>query len=214
MKWHFLSTQEFTVRTPIAIMFAGGHGCVDWDDINKVPRWGDKNFLMRNISKFLNNRIAVIVVDMQPTKILIDERATCGHAKSIENLLQEIAAHFPENKTVLLLNSASAASISHVCSTQGSPVVFVSPVFVAPIARFNVDLLIVHNKYDTCEVCHADNFPEFIKTIRAKFQNVRVTRLNGRLQEDHACSARSPHGLWGSDPIALFYIFNFIKEHT
>jgi len=194
------------------LLFAGGHGGLHIFP-NGSLNWGEGNFLIRTRQLFVDQGVAVAVVDApsdrQSPPYLGGFRQTPEHAADIKALIAW--ARNNANVPVWLVGtSRGTQSVTYAATELQGPdgpdgIVLLStilidakgrPVPAMPLAKIRVPVLVVHHEEDACELCAFSVIP----ALMSKLTNSPRTQLlsfRGGASRGDPCEAFAYHGFNG-----------------
>jgi pimeloyl-ACP methyl ester carboxylesterase len=210
-------TERMIVLSPpepkaAVVLLAGGHGGLQIYP-NGSMRWGEGNFLVRTRQLFVDQGLAVAVLDAPSDHLsppfLRDFRQTPEHAAD----LRAVIAWLRENIRVpvwLVGTSRGTQSAAYVATELIGPegpdgIVLTSSILVdpktravpaMPLEKIRVPVLVVHHEQDGCRVC------PFAETTALMAGLVHAARkqllaVNGGPSRGDPCEAFAHHGYNG-----------------
>jgi hypothetical protein len=213
-------TQRFLYIAPeapkaAAILYAGGHGGLQLYP-NGSFGWGANNFLARTRQSFVDDGIAVAVIDApsdrQSPPFLDGFRTTPEHAEDARAVIAWLREqlHVPVWLVGTSRGTQSVASIAIALAGAdgGGPdgIVLTStilrdnrggdPVTSMNLAALKIPVLVVHNKDDACKLCPVSE----TNTLMQKLTQSPATKLmlvSGGTSHGDACGASAYHGFNG-----------------
>lgn len=218
-------TQRFLLITPssapkaVAVLYAGGHGGLRIA-ANGSFGWGRNNFLVRARQLFVDDNVAVAVVDA-PSDHLVPPylngfRETPEHAADARAVIAWLRAqpslqHAPVWLIGTSRGTQSVAAIAVAAASGGGPdgIVLTSTILregrnnsadhAVPdlaLSGIKIPVLVVHHQDDACKLCPvADTtalMTQFTQSPRAKLMIV-----SGGSSQGDACEAFAHHGYNG-----------------
>lgn len=211
-------TQRFLFITPeapkaAAILYAGGHGGLQLDRYGTFG-WGKGNFLVRTRLLFVNNGIAVAVIDApsdrQSAPYLNGFRLKPEHADDARAVIAWLREqlHVPVWLVGTSRGTQSVASIAIALADGGGPdgIVLTStilrdnrgsdPVTNMNLANLTIPVLVVHHKEDGCRFCPVSETDSLMnKLTRSPKANLMI--VSGGTSQGDPCEAFAYHGFNG-----------------
>ncbi|WP_321913279.1 alpha/beta hydrolase [Paraburkholderia sp. J11-2] len=223
-------TQRFLFITPeapkaVAILYAGGHGGLQLDPQGNFG-WGANNFLVRTRTLFVDDGVAVAVVDApsdrQSPPYLDGFRLTPEHAEDARAVIAWLRAqlHVPVwlvgtsrgTQSVAAIAIALANSANSNANSNANPgagpdgIVLTStilrenrggdPVTCMNLAALKIPVLVVHNKDDACKLCPVSGTDALMQKL-TQSPRTTLTLVSGGTSRGEACGALAYHGFNG-----------------
>ncbi|MEM5405293.1 MULTISPECIES: alpha/beta hydrolase [Paraburkholderia] len=216
-------TQRFLFIAPaapkaVAILYAGGHGGLQLDPQGSFG-WGANNFLVRSRMLFVNDGVAVAVIDApsdrQAPPYLDGFRFTPEHAADARAVIAWLRGqlHVPVWLVGTSRGTQSVAAIaialakddaSHDAGPDG--IVLTStilrenrggdPVTGMNLAALKIPVLVVHNKDDACKVCPVAETDTLMQKL-TQAPRTKLTLVSGGASRGDPCGAFAYHGFNG-----------------
>ncbi|WP_246212073.1 alpha/beta hydrolase [Usitatibacter palustris] len=196
------------------LLFAGGHGGLQLTPAGSM-KWGAGNFLVRTRQQFVDQGVAVIVVDApsdrQSTPFLNGFRQTPGHVADVKAILAWARAK--SKAPVWLIGTSrgtqSAAYLATELQGADAPdgIVLTStvladprgrPVPAMPLERIQVPVLVVHHEQDGCFACLFSDVPQLMGRLTGTKRKELIAVKGGESRGD-PCEAFSHHGYLGQE---------------
>ncbi|MEX3951670.1 alpha/beta hydrolase [Paraburkholderia sp. EG287B] len=216
-------TQRFLFIAPaapkaVAILYAGGHGGLQVDPQGSFG-WGANNFLVRSRMLFVNDGVAVAVVDApsdrQAPPYLDGFRLTPEHAADARAVIAWLREqlHVPVWLVGTSRGTQSVAAIAiALAKDDASPgagpdgIVLTStilrenrggdPVTGMNLAALRIPVLVVHNKDDACKVCPVAETDTLMQKL-TQAPRTKLTLVSGGASRGDPCGAFAYHGFNG-----------------
>ncbi|TAM00577.1 MAG: alpha/beta hydrolase [Paraburkholderia sp.] len=211
-------TQRFLFITPevpkaAAILYAGGHGGLQLDRYGTFG-WGEDNFLVRTRLLFVNNGIAVAVIDApsdrQSSPYLNGFRLTREHADDARAAIAWLRAqlHVPVWLVGTSRGTQSVAAIAIALAGGGGPdgIVLTStilrddrggdPVTSMHLATLTIPVLVVHHREDGCRYCPASETDSLMKQL-TQSSRANLMIVSGGTSQGDPCEPFAYHGFNG-----------------
>ncbi|MEX3916636.1 alpha/beta hydrolase [Paraburkholderia sp. BR10872] len=215
-------TQRFLFIAPAApkaaaILYAGGHGGLQLDPQGNFG-WGANNFLVRSRMLFVDDGVAVAVIDApsdrQSPPYLDGFRLTPEHAEDARAVIAWLREqlHVPVWLVGTSRGTQSVAAIAIALANDSNPsagpngIVLTStilrenrggdPVTGMKLSALKIPVLVVHNKDDACKVCPVSE----TDTLMQKLTQSPATKLmlvSGGTSRGDPCGAYAYHGFNG-----------------
>ena len=211
-------TQRFLFIAPdapkaAAILYAGGHGGLQLDRYGTFG-WGENNFLVRTRQLFVNDGIAVAVIDApsdrQSAPYLNGFRLTPEHAEDARAVIAWLREHL--HVPVWLVGTSrgtqSVAAIGIALAGGGGPdgIVLTStilrdarggdPVTSMNLAALKIPVLVVHHQDDGCRYCPVSETDTLMsKLTGSPRENLMI--VSGGASQGDPCEAFAYHGFNG-----------------
>ncbi|MEM5325055.1 alpha/beta hydrolase [Paraburkholderia sp. JHI2823] len=217
-------TQRFLFIVPAApkaaaILYAGGHGGLQLDPQGNFG-WGANNFLVRSRMLFVNDGVAVAVIDApsdrQSPPWLNGFRPTPEHtadARAVIAWLRE-QLHVPVWLVGTSRGTQSAAAIAIALANDASPgsgpdgIVLSStilrdnrggdPVTGMNLAALKIPVLVVHHKDDACKFCPVSETDTLMQKL-TQSPRTRLMLVSGGASHGDPCEAFAYHGFTGME---------------
>jgi pimeloyl-ACP methyl ester carboxylesterase len=194
------------------VLLAGGHGGLQMFR-NGSLRWGENNFLVRSRDLFVQQGLAVALVDApsdrQSSPFLTGFRATTDHAADLKAVIAWLRAQaaIPVWLVGTSRGTESAAYVASELTGAEGPdgIVLTSsilvdarglPVTAMALDKIRVPVLVVHHRKDGCRVCPPAELPRLMDGLTAAPRKELVTVDGGR-DEGDPCHAMAHHGYNG-----------------
>ncbi|RQZ20755.1 alpha/beta hydrolase [Burkholderia sp. Bp9031] len=211
-------TQRFLFIAPeapkvAAILYAGGHGGLQIDPSGKFG-WGEGNFLVRTRMRFVDDGIAVAVIDApsdrQSAPYLSGFRQSREHtddARAVIAWLKE-QLHVPVWLVGTSRGTQSVASIAIALAGSGGPdgIVLTSTILredrgrtAVPdmdLASIRIPVLVVHHEKDGCKYCPVSETDSLMKKLNQSAKTDLMVVTGGASRGD-PCGAFGYHGFNG-----------------
>ncbi|WP_020205511.1 alpha/beta hydrolase [Cupriavidus sp. WS] len=213
-------TQRFIYLAPAqptaaVILYAGGHG-----GLRIAPGgsfgWGANNFLVRARQLFVDNGLAVAVVDAPSDRLappfLNGFRQTAEHAQDAQAVIawMRSRAKVPVWLVGTSRGTQSVAAIAIRLADGGGPdgIVLTSTILreergrAVPAMDFDklkVPVLVVHHVQDGCKLCPFGEVQGLMDKL-AKAPRAGLIRFDGGSNEGDPCEALAYHGFNGIEP--------------
>jgi pimeloyl-ACP methyl ester carboxylesterase len=218
----------------IALLFAGGHGALGLKSATSM-KWGAGNFLVRSRDLFAARGLLVAVVDAPSDRqngMNAIFRMSRAHAQDIE----AVAAHVKKQADVPVwlvgtsMGTFSAAG-GAIAAKNIDGLVLTSTITRAKrdwkiaeshrdgvasmvLSQVSVPALIVSHRKDGCDITPAADAPK-LRARLTKSIKVEVALLDGgKPPISEPCQAKSQHGFFGIEPLAVDTIVKFIKANA
>jgi dienelactone hydrolase len=208
-------TQRFLYIAPqapkaAAILYAGGHGGLQLDNEGKFG-WGQGNFLVRTRMLFVNDGIAVAVIDApsdrQSTPWLNGFRRTKEHAADARAVIAWLRdqLHVPVWLVGTSNGTESVAAIAIALAGGGGPdgIVLTSTILRGGnavtdmnLAALKIPVLVVHHKEDGCKYCPVSETDTLMKKL-TESPKPNLMIVQGGKSEGDPCEAFAHHGFNG-----------------
>ncbi len=216
-------TQRFLFIAPAApkaaaILYAGGHGGLQLDPQGNFG-WGANNFLVRSRMLFVNDGIAVAVIDApgdrQSPPYLDGFRQTPEHAADARAVIAWLREqlHVP---VWLVGTSRGTQSVAAVAIALANPdanpgagpdgIVLTStilrenrggdPVTGMNLSALRIPVLVVHNKDDACKLCPVSETDTLMQKL-TQSPETRLMLVSGGASRGDPCGAFAHHGFNG-----------------
>ncbi len=216
-------TQRFLFIAPAApkaaaILYAGGHGGLQLDPQGNFG-WGANNFLVRSRMLFVNDGIAVAVIDApgdrQSPPYLDGFRQTPEHAADARAVIAWLREqlHVP---VWLVGTSRGTQSVAAVAIALANPdanpgagpdgIVLTStilrenrggdPVTGMNLSALRIPVLVVHNKDDACKLCPVSETHTLMQKL-TQSPGTRLMLVSGGASRGDPCGAFAHHGFNG-----------------
>ncbi|WP_233887765.1 alpha/beta hydrolase [Paraburkholderia flagellata] len=215
-------TQRFLFIAPaapkaVAILYAGGHGGLQLDPQGNFG-WGANNFLVRTRMLFVNDGVAVAVIDApsdrQSPPYLDGFRLTREHAEDARAVIAWLRAqlHVPVWLVGTSRGTQSVAAIAialaNDANTGAGPngIVLSStilrenrggdPVTGMNLAALKIPVLVVHNKDDACKLCPVSETDTLMQKL-TQSPRTKLILVSGGTSRGDPCGALAYHGYNG-----------------
>jgi pimeloyl-ACP methyl ester carboxylesterase len=207
------------------ILFPGGHGGLQVEP-NGSMRWGEGNFLVRSRQRFVDQQLAVAIVDApsdrQSFPYLGGFRQTADHVADVKAVI----AWARSNAAVpvwLVGTSRGTQSAAYVATQlQGTDgpdgLVLTStiltdpkgrPVPAMPLENIRVPVLVVHHEQDGCPLCSYARVPDLMSKL-ANAPRAQVLAFKGGESRGDPCEAFAHHGFNGIEPEVVAQVVAWI----
>jgi dienelactone hydrolase len=213
-------TQRFLFIAPAApkaaaILFAGGHGGLQLGPSGTFG-WGANNFLVRTRQTFVDDGIAVAVIDApsdrQTPPYLDDFRLTPEHAEDTRAVIAWLREqlHVPVWLIGTSRGTQSVAAVAIALANSGGPDGIVltstilrenrggSPVTSMDLAALKIPVLVVHHKDDACKLCPASDTDALMQKL-TQSPRAKLMLVSGGVSRGDPCGASAYHGYNGID---------------
>jgi pimeloyl-ACP methyl ester carboxylesterase len=213
-------TQRMLVLSPpdpkaAVVLLAGGHGGLQIATDGSM-RWGKGNFLVRSRQLFVEQGVAVAVLDApsdrQSLPYLQGFRQTPEHAAD----LRAVIAWLRQNTRVPVwlvgtsrgTQSAGYVATELVAADGPDGIVLTSTVLTdnkgrgvlaMPLSRIRVPVLVVHHEQDGCTLCSFAQAPALLDKVNNAARRQLLAFRGGENQGD-PCEAFAHHGFNGLEP--------------
>ncbi|WP_258403756.1 alpha/beta hydrolase [Burkholderia cepacia] len=211
-------TQRFLFIAPdapkaAAILYAGGHGGLQLDPSGRFG-WGAGNFLVRTRQLFVNDGIAVAVIDApsdrQSAPYLNGFRLSKEHADDARAVIAWLREqlHVPVWLVGTSRGTQSAAAVAIALAGGGGPdgIVLTSTILREDrggtavtdmnLASLRIPVLVVHHEKDGCKHCPVSDTDTLLKKLDASPKAERMIVSGGTTRGD-PCEAFAYHGFNG-----------------
>ncbi|WP_246327015.1 alpha/beta hydrolase [Burkholderia guangdongensis] len=196
-----------------AILYAGGHGGLQLDRDGKFG-WGEDNFLVRTRMLFVNNGIAVAVIDApsdrQSAPYLNGFRLTREHADDARAVIAWLREqmHVPVWLVGTSRGTQSVASIAIALADGGGVdgIVLTStilrddrggdPVTNMNLADIKIPVLVVHHEEDGCKYCPVSETDSLMRKL-TQSPRANLMIVSGGMSQGDPCEAFGYHGFNG-----------------
>lgn len=209
------------------LLFAGGHGGLQLSPSGSMS-WGSGNFLVRSRQLFVDQGIAVMVVDApsdrQSPPFLAGFRQTPSHAADVKALIAW--ARSKSKAPVWLVGTSrgtqSAAYLATELQGADGPdgIVLTSsiladprgrPVPAMPLDRIRAPVLVVHHEQDGCSYCQFSDVPPLMNRLTNAKRKDLLAFKGGQTRGD-PCEAYSHHGYLGQEAEVVAKTVEWILE--
>ncbi|WP_245616661.1 alpha/beta hydrolase [Paraburkholderia acidipaludis] len=211
-------TQRFLFIAPeapkaVAILYAGGHGGLQLDQDGAFG-WGKNNFLVRTRQLFVNNGIAVAVIDApsdrQSPPYLNGFRLTREHAEDARAVIAWLRGqlHVPVWLVGTSRGTQSVAAIAIALADGGGPdgIVLTStilrddrggePVTGMDLSALKIPVLVVHHADDACRLCPVSDTDALMRKL-TQSSRANLMIVSGGAARGDPCEAFGHHGFNG-----------------
>lgn len=211
-------TQRFLFMSPeapkaAAILYAGGHGGLQIDKYGTFG-WGENNFLVRTRLLFVNDGIAVAVIDApsdrQSPPWLNGFRTAPEHAEDARAVIAWLREqlHVPVWLVGTSRGTQSAAAVAIALANGGGPdgIVLTSailrdsrggdPVTGMNLSALKIPVLVVHNKDDACRLCPVSETNTLMEKL-TQSPRTKLMLVSGGTSRGDPCEAWAYHGFNG-----------------
>ena len=215
-------TQRFLFIAPAApkaaaILYAGGHGGLQLDPQGSFG-WGANNFLVRTRMLFVNDGVAVAVIDApsdrQSPPYLDGFRLTAEHAADARAVIAWLREqlHVPVWLVGTSRGTQSVAAIAIALANDSNPsagpdgIVLTStilrenrggdPVTSMNLSALKIPVLVVHNKDDACKVCPVSETDTLMQQL-TQSPRTKLMLVSGGTSRGDPCGASAYHGFNG-----------------
>ncbi|MCP3716816.1 alpha/beta hydrolase [Paraburkholderia sp. CNPSo 3281] len=216
-------TQRFLFIAPaapkaVAILYAGGHGGLQLDPQGNFG-WGANNFLVRSRMLFVNDGVAVAVIDSpsdrQTPPYLDGFRLTPEHAADARAVIawSREQLHVPVWLVGTSRGTQSVAAIAiALAKDDANPgagpdgIVLTStilrenrggdPVTGMNLSALKIPVLVVHNKDDACKVCPVAETDTLMQKL-TQSPRTKLMLVSGGASRGDPCGAFAYHGFNG-----------------
>ncbi|MEX3844645.1 alpha/beta hydrolase [Paraburkholderia sp. BR10882] len=215
-------TQRFLFIAPAApkaaaILYAGGHGGLQLDPQGNFG-WGANNFLVRSRMLFVDDGVAVAVIDApsdrQSPPYLDGFRLTPEHAEDARAVIAWLREqlHVPVWLVGTSRGTQSVAAIAIALANDSNPsagpngIVLTStilrenrggdPVTGMKLSALKIPVLVVHNKDDACKVCPVSETDTLMQKL-TQSPGTKLMLVSGGTSRGDPCGAYAYHGFNG-----------------
>ncbi|MEM5446619.1 alpha/beta hydrolase [Paraburkholderia guartelaensis] len=215
-------TQRFLFIAPAApkaaaILYAGGHGGLQLDPQGNFG-WGANNFLVRSRMLFVDDGVAVAVIDApsdrQSPPYLDGFRLTPEHAEDARAVIAWLREqlHVPVWLVGTSRGTQSVAAIAIALANDSNPsagpdgIVLTStilrenrggdPVTGMKLSALKIPVLVVHNKDDACKVCPVSETDTLMQKL-TQSPETKLMLVSGGTSRGDPCGAYAYHGFNG-----------------
>ena len=223
-------TQRFLFTAPAdakaaAILFAGGDGGLRINERGALG-WGKGNFLVRTAPLFVENGIAVAILDApsdhQSYPYLTGFRETAAHATDVKAVIAWLRDH--AKVPVWLIGTSrgtqSVAAVATQLTGADAPkgIVLTStilnyfgsrPVPNMPVNTLTIPVLVVHHEQDACRVTPYRDLPKLMDKLAPVRDKEFITFRGGQSSGD-PCEAMAYHGYSGLEKDVVGRIASWI----
>lgn len=194
------------------LLMPGGHGGLQILPDGSLKR-GEGNFLVRSRQRFVDQGVAVAVVDApsdrQSPPYLWGFRQTREHAADVQALIAW--ARERSRKPVWLVGTSRGTQSAAYVATElpgaaGPDGLILSstivtdpkgrPVPAMPLARIRVPVLLVHHEQDGCALCSFSELPALMSKLTGS-PRVQLLQFSGGKNQGDPCEAFAYHGFNG-----------------
>ncbi|HEX2010362.1 MAG TPA: alpha/beta hydrolase [Roseateles sp.] len=194
------------------LLLPGGHGGLQLFPIGSM-KWGSGNFLVRARQLFVEQGVAVAVVDApsdrQAPPYLGGFRQTPAHAADLKALVAWARAN-SKGPVWLVGTSRGTQSAAYAATELQGPdgpdgLVLSStilsdpkgrPVPAMPLGKIRVPVLVVHHEQDGCEHCAYSDLPALMAKL-ANSPKAQLLAFKGGENKGDPCEAQAYHGFNG-----------------
>lgn len=229
-------TQRFLLIAPaapkaVAILYAGGHGGLQLDPQGNFG-WGANNFLVRTRMLFVNDGVAVAVVDApsdrQSPPYLDGFRLTPEHAEDARAVIAWLRAqlHVPVWLVGTSRGTQSVAAIAIALANDANAgtgpdgIVLSStilrenrggdPVTGMNLAALKIPVLVVHNKDDACKLCPVSETDTLMQKL-TQSPRTKLVLVSGGTSRGDPCGALAYHGYNGIEGEVVHDITSWMR---
>ena len=219
-------TQRFLFIAPatpkaVAILYAGGHGGLQLNP-NGSFGWGANNFLVRSRMLFVNDDVAVAVIDApsdrQSPPYLDGFRSTPEHAEDARAVIAWLREqlHVPVWLVGTSRGTQSVAAIAIALGNDANPnappgagpdgIVLSStilqdkrggnPVTSMNLSALKIPVLVVHHKDDACKFCPVSETDTLMQKL-TQSPRTKLMLVSGGASRGDPCEAFAYHGYNG-----------------
>ncbi|WP_231937837.1 alpha/beta hydrolase [Burkholderia lata] len=211
-------TQRFLFIAPdapkaAAILYAGGHGGLQLESSGRFG-WGAGNFLVRSRQMFVNDGIAVAVIDApsdrQSAPYLDGFRLSKEHADDARAVIAWLKEqlHVPVWLVGTSRGTQSAAAIAIALAGGGGPdgLVLTSTILREEqggtavtdmnLASLTIPVLVVHHQNDGCKHCPVSETDTLLKKLEQS-PKAELMIVSGGRSQGGPCEASAYHGFNG-----------------
>jgi pimeloyl-ACP methyl ester carboxylesterase len=225
-------TQRFLYLAPAqpkaaVILYAGGHGGLHIYP-NGSFAWGASNFLVRARQIFVDNGLAVAVVDAPGDHLtppfLNGFRQTPEHAQDAKAVIAWMRSHtgLPVWLVGTSRGTQSVAAIAIQLADGGGPdgIVLTStilrdnrsrPVPAMDLDKIKVPVLIVHHEQDGCKECPFSEVQGLMDKL-AKTPKAGLIKFDGGNNVGDPCEGMAYHGFNGIEPQVVQAVARWMGE--
>ena len=225
-------TQRFLYLAPAqpkaaVILYAGGHGGLQIYP-NGSLGWGAGNFLVRARQLFVDNGLAVAVIDAPgdhlTSPFLNGFRQSAEHAEDARAVIAWMRGHtsLPVWLAGTSRGTQSVAAIAIRLADGGGPdgIVLTStilreergrPVPAMDLGKIKVPVLVVHHEQDGCKLCPFSEVQGLMDKL-AKTPKAGLIQFDGGNNVGDPCEAMAYHGFNGIEPQVVQAVARWIGE--
>jgi pimeloyl-ACP methyl ester carboxylesterase len=214
-----------TSAKAVVVLFAGNHGGLQIG-VDGSLKWGKGNFLVRSRQHFVDQGLAVAVIDApsdrQSEPFLAGFRQTPEHAADVKAVIAWLReqTHAPVWLVGTSRGTQSVAYVATRLSGSESPdgIVLTSTVLAdnrstavpaMPIERIRIPVLVAHHEGDTCRVCRFEDLPALTKKLVGNPRTELIT-FKGGVSTGDPCEAFAHHGFNGIERDVVTQITQWI----
>ncbi len=225
-------TQRFLYLAPAqptaaVILYAGGHGGLQIFP-NGSFGWGAGNFVVRARQAFVDNGLAVAVIDAPSDRLtppyLNGFRQTPEHAEDAKAVIAWLRSR--TNLPVWLVGTSrgtqSVAAIAIRLATGGGPdgIVLTSTILreergravpAMDLDKIKVPVLVVHHEQDGCKQCPYSEVQGLMDKL-AKAPKAGLIHFDGGNNVGDPCEAMAYHGFNGIEPQVVQAVARWMAE--
>ena len=209
------------------ILFAGGHGMVEFEKDGSISRMSG-NFLVRSRKLFVNSGLLVGIYSMPEDADDWDFRLSNTHAEDVGKLVREIKLRYQVD-VWLIGHSRGSISIANAgLKLEGTQkptgLIFAASVVDTGnrgqpkvtdlnVGEINIPSLVIHHRDDNCYVTLYDDAKYFFNKLKHSPQKEFATMEGGEAGwEEHACKSKSHHGFLGIEKETVKRISDWIRS--
>lgn len=224
--------QRFLYHAPAeakaaVILFAGGHGGLQIADDGSLG-WGSGNFLVRSRHLFVEQELAVVVIDApsdrQSAPFLGGYRQRAEHAADVQAVIAWLR-HKASAPVWLVGTSRGTQSAAYVATRlldgEGPDGIVLTATILADrksrpvpdmaLEKLKIPVLVVHHAQDACRVTLMKDMPRLMEKLTANPRKELVTFSGGENHGD-PCQARAYHGFNGIERAVVERIAAWILQ--
>lgn len=222
-----LILQPTTKPKHAVILFAGGHGMVEFEKDGSISRMRG-NFLVRSRQLFVNDGLLVGIYSMPEEADDWDFRLSNTHAADVGRLVREIRLKYKVD-VWLIGHSRGSISVANAGLKLEGPQKPTGLIFAASVVDtgnrgqpkvtdldvedINIPSLVIHHRDDNCYVTLYSDAQYFFKKLENSPRKEFVTMEGGEAGwEEHACKSKSHHGFLDIEKETVNRISDWIKS--
>ena len=222
-----LLLQPTTKPKHAVILFAGGHGMVEFEKDGRISRMRG-NFLVRSRKLFVNNGLLVGIYSMPAESDDWDFRLSNTHAEDVGKLIRDIKLKYQVDVWLIGHSRGSISVANAGLKLKGSPkptgLIFAASVVDTgnrgqpkvtdlEVEDINIPSLVIHHRDDNCYVTLHSDAKYFFKKLKNSPRKEFVTMEGGEAGwEEHACKSKSHHGFLDIEKETVKRISDWIKS--
>ena len=220
--------EAINAKTPVAILFPGGHGRLVLEDDGSFTKLNG-NFLVRSRSRFVENGIAIAVLDapsdhQDKAGLTFDYRSSSEHFEDIGKVIFAVRARFPGQPIWLVGTSRGSTSAANAAANLKTDMpdglILTSSVGIAfkkggNVTDFNLDAiriptLVVHHLEDGCAATTISGARAIYDALTNAARRDLIEIDGGRTSGD-PCKGGSYHGFLGIENDVIDKITAWMK---